>query len=183
MVKIKLSPKNCHSAGSSLMILVPLFCPLTLFREFFPSPLSFFLSYIVLGKGWKKRGGEGWKRWTHKVAKTSYTPHTQQNQNQVSTKHARPHPISLSCTVKPSAIPLLLTSSLQIKIWCLDLHHPSRIYYLQVYSTSLHVLLKQVLPYVSSSFNPLQCTLNKKDRTRPSRWLSSCLIPELNATW
>jgi hypothetical protein len=72
---------------------------------------------------------------------------------------------------------------LQIKIWCLDLHHPSRIYYLQVYSTSLHVLLKQVLPYVSSSFNPLQCTLNKKDRTRPSRWLSSCLIPELNATW
>jgi hypothetical protein len=59
MVKIKLSPKNCHSAGSSLMILVPLFCPLTLFREFFPSPLSFFLSYIVLGKGWKKRGGEG----------------------------------------------------------------------------------------------------------------------------
>lgn len=95
MVKIKLTPKNSYSAGSSLITL-PLSVPWLYSGSSSPSPLSLFLSYIVLGgcKGRRKEVEKGEREMNPQSNKDQLHNYTRQNQSQVSIKHAPPFQFS-----------------------------------------------------------------------------------------
>lgn len=126
MVKIKLAPKHCYSAGSSLITL-PLLFP-DLIQGALPFPLILFpLLHSVRGCKGRRRGGEGEREMNPQRNKDQL--HNVHSTKPKSTLYqARPSiPIFLACTVEPSAIFTPLHFQLANKIWCLGLPHTSGI--------------------------------------------------------